>query len=205
MSMTDAFGLAASIIASVGGAGAIIFGLADKLGKVWADRLMEKEKTIHSEQLEKIKAKYSQELEELKSKFVKETEQYKVQLKKSEFLFEKQYEAAADISALVRHFSPGFYHPDMDWGEACEDIALSSEAIEKDIDKYLAKHKPVLSEQINEQLTRVLNLAAECKFKCNKKTGDVTPEGRQLADELFTAFQEAEKLSTAELNSQVST
>src|SRR5208282_3422949 len=193
MPMKDVLELAASIIASVGGAGAIIFGLSNKLGKIWADRLMEKEK-----------AKYSQELEELKSRFVKETEQYKVQLKKSEFLFEKQYEAAADISALVRHFYPGFYHPDMDWCEACEDIALSSEAIEKAIDKYLAKHSPVISEQINEQLTKVRNAAGECKFECNKKTGEISSKGRQLADELFTAFQEAEKLSISELKSQVS-
>jgi hypothetical protein len=51
-SWTDAFRVAAAIIASLGGGGAIVLGLSSYLGKVWADRALEKEKHKYAEILQ---------------------------------------------------------------------------------------------------------------------------------------------------------
>lgn len=41
MTLKDTLGIGASIVASLGGGGAIVFGLSNYLGKVWADRALE--------------------------------------------------------------------------------------------------------------------------------------------------------------------
>ena len=43
-------------IASLGGGGAIVLGLSSYLGKLWAERLMEKERHTHSEELERLRS-----------------------------------------------------------------------------------------------------------------------------------------------------
>ena len=59
----------AAVLLSVGSAGAIIFGLSSWLGKIWANRILEKDKT-----------KYKTEIEELKNKLSRELEYYKNQI-----------------------------------------------------------------------------------------------------------------------------
>ena len=72
MGLKEIAAIAGTILASLGGGAAIVFAFSSWLGKVWANRLMEKER-----------AEYNKELERLKSEFLKETESYKIKLKKS--------------------------------------------------------------------------------------------------------------------------
>ena len=60
MSWTDAAQIGATVIASLGGAGALILALSGWLGKVWANRLMEKEKQAHSIELEELRSSLQQ-------------------------------------------------------------------------------------------------------------------------------------------------
>jgi len=53
--MDEIFKISGAILASVGGAAAIIFALSSWLGKVWANRILEKEKLAYSSELERIK------------------------------------------------------------------------------------------------------------------------------------------------------
>ena len=57
MELNTVLEIAASIIISLGGSGAIIMGLSKFFGQSWADKMLEKEK-----------AKYAKEIEEYKSK-----------------------------------------------------------------------------------------------------------------------------------------
>jgi len=65
------FKLASVIMTSVGSAGAIIFGLSNWLGKVWASKLMEAEKLKYAKDLEAFRAEISlnaqKEIEKLKA------------------------------------------------------------------------------------------------------------------------------------------
>lgn len=69
MTWTIAFQLAAAIIASLGGGGALVFGLSSYLGKLWADRALEKERH-----------KYAGILEAAKSELERATNRYQVEL-----------------------------------------------------------------------------------------------------------------------------
>lgn len=61
MSTTDIFLVSGAILASVGGAAAIIFGLSSWLGKVWANRILEQDKLRYTSELEKIRNKLQAE------------------------------------------------------------------------------------------------------------------------------------------------
>ncbi|MCW9059920.1 MAG: hypothetical protein OQL11_13715 [Gammaproteobacteria bacterium] len=61
MDATDVFLVSGAILASAGGAAAIIFGLSSWLGKVWANRILEQDKLRYTSELEKIKNKLQAE------------------------------------------------------------------------------------------------------------------------------------------------
>lgn len=74
MTLENIFGVAATILASLGGAGVIILGLSNWLGKVWANRLMEADRANHARALEDVRATYAKEIEGLKSALQDELE-----------------------------------------------------------------------------------------------------------------------------------
>jgi hypothetical protein len=55
MTLTDTIFIGASVVASLGGGAAIVFALSNWLGKVWADRLMQKERQDYALQLEHLR------------------------------------------------------------------------------------------------------------------------------------------------------
>jgi len=69
MDWKQAFELGTAIVTSLGGGSAIVFGLSSHLGKLWADRALEKEKH-----------KYAEILQNAKSELDKTTNRYQVQL-----------------------------------------------------------------------------------------------------------------------------
>jgi hypothetical protein len=71
--------IVAAIIVSLGGGGVIILGLSNWIGKILADRYVEK----------------------LKHEIQQELETHKTRLRKSEFLFQKEFEAAQSPSARL--------------------------------------------------------------------------------------------------------
>ncbi|WP_243976819.1 hypothetical protein [Vibrio natriegens] len=75
--MDEYLKIGATIIATFGGSGAIILGLANYLGKFWADRLMVKEKAQHDRELEKLRIELQQESQQHLAKINSEIEVYK--------------------------------------------------------------------------------------------------------------------------------
>ncbi len=57
MNIAETIKIAASVIISLGGSGAIILGLSNFLGKVWAERLMVKERAKHNQELTELQAR----------------------------------------------------------------------------------------------------------------------------------------------------
>lgn len=68
MDIDEIFKVSAAIISSVGGAAVIMFVLSSWLGKVWANRILEKDKLLYSSELERIKNQLHAESD--KQKFV---------------------------------------------------------------------------------------------------------------------------------------
>ena len=190
--MEDVFKVTMAVLGSLGGGAAIIFGFSNWLGKVWANRFMEKEKSQHA-----------QDLEDLRQRLTRDTESHKIRLKKSEFLFEREFSAASELVAYRRRILPRLRYPEMDWGDACEEIAMRFSAIEPELNDYLAKHGAVLNENVKSLIAQAEGVAAEGKFEVTN--GDVSDKGMKAAEELYEKLEAAEKTIIETVRSQSST
>lgn len=191
MSLTNAIEIGGAILVSLGGAAAIILGFSSWLGKVWAERILNKEKT-----------KYAQQLEEFKSNLTKETESHKLKLKKSELIFSKEFEATSALVSLVKDINPSHFQPNMEWYDACDAIAGSFGKIEKNLRNYIMVHGAVLP-------AAVMDLIAECEGIAGINNhdvhdGDVPESANTAASSLHSKLKLAEKVMLAKVNSQVS-
>ena len=79
MSWQDILKIIATAIASVGGAGAIVWALSSFFGKMWANKLLEKQKAEYQKDIEDYKSALSCELENVKAANEKLTYISKVQ------------------------------------------------------------------------------------------------------------------------------
>lgn len=192
MQLNDILAISGTILASIGGGTAIVFGFSNWLGKVWANRLMEKEKNAHS-----------RELESLKNTFLKETESYKVKLKKSELIFEKQFEAASELVAMHRGFIPGINFSHMDWEDVLDHYALSSKKIEEELEKFLSRHGAVLGEKVEGIISECIGIAGWNKFEIDKEY-QVTSKGKDEAEKIYILLNKAKMLMIEKVTSQAS-
>lgn len=180
-----------AFLAALGGGGAIVLGLSNWLGKVWSDRLVEK-----------LKAENSRDLERVKTELVHEVESYKVKLKKSEFLFQKEFEAASAFATIFRSMHPGFNHPYMDWYEACDEIAQCFSSIEKKLEKYFSEYAAVLTEEERKLLIDAISDAGYSKFEVID--GKVSAESNHAADVLYKKLISLEGKLIARVRNQAS-
>ncbi len=190
-SVTKLLELAGAILASLGVSTAIVFGFSSWLGKIWASKLMEKDKAEHA-----------RELERLRNSFVQETESYKIKLKKSEYLFEKEFAAASEFVAFIERILPRRYYREMEWGDACDFIAMDFEKIEQRLDEYLASHGAVLGKEVVDQIGNCRSIADEGKFDVRGR--DVGSEANKAADKLYNELLKAKEMLLAQVHSQIS-
>lgn len=179
------------IISSLGGGVAIVFSLSNFFGKLWANKLMAKETAQHS-----------RDLESLRSQLLKDTESYKIKLKKSELIFEKEFEAASEFVSLIRGFTPTFGHPHMEWYEACDEIAYDFEKIEPRLDGFLSKHGAVLPEDVKDGISECIAMAGQEKFEID--SFEIPLRSNKVADDLFNKLWECENKMLAHVKSQAS-
>ena len=137
--------IAATFIVSLGGGGAIVLGLSNRIGRILGDRYVEK-----------LKHEIQQEMEKLKHEIQQELESYKTKLKKSEFRFQKEFDAASQFIALHRGLRPRYRHPDMDWDDACDDFARNFDKVEKELERYRATHGAALQQDTLDRLSSAI-------------------------------------------------
>lgn len=139
-----------------------------------------------------LKAKTDSEIERLKNELARSVESYKVQLKKSEFLFQKEFEATSSFSELLQSIHPGFIQPLMDWHDACEIIAEKFEEIEIKLGNFLAKYGAILTDEERSILTSAISVAGHGKFDVDSN-GQVDPNSIIEAKELYKNLLTLEK------------
>ena len=169
MNWSEMVMIAATFIVSLGGGGAIVFGLSNWIGRILADRYVEK----------------------LKHEIQQEIESYKTKLKKSEFLFQKEFEAASQFISLRRGLLPRYRFRDMEWEDACEDFAVKFALVEKELDRYMATHGAVLKQQPLDRLAGAIAEAASGKFEVSQD--NVSMQGLKIAGKVITELEEVEK------------
>ena len=190
MPLTQILEISGAILSSIGGGTLILFAFSNWIGKVWADRLMEKEK-----------AKHAADLEGLKANFLLDTEKYKTALKKSEFIFQKEYEAASTLIALLREIQPTLSHPEMDWYEACDEIALNFPEIERKLERFLATHGAVLQPAARTLMLQSITRAAEEQFEA-PDPDHISVQANTAADRLIRDLQKIERLLLERVHGQ---
>jgi len=169
MNWDDAFKLAAAFLVSLGGGGAIVLGLSNWIGRLLADRYVEK----------------------LKQEIQQEIESYKTKLRKSEFLFQKEFDAASQFIELRRRLSPRHRFPDMEFHDACEDFACNFTSVEKGLEDYIATHGAALSQGVLDRLSDALAAVAAGKFEVSN--GEVSREGAKVSERVMDEMEEVER------------
>lgn len=192
MTLSDVLEIAGAVMVSLGGAASILFAFSSWLGRVWAERILSKEK-----------AKYAVNLEAFKKELLLESESYKTRLKKSELIFAMELDAASALVALIRDISPTYTHSTMDWYDACNEIALNFGKIELLIGAYLRAHGAVLSESVKDLLSSCYGIAGKNQFEISE--GDVSCEANTAADSLHTKLKDAESSMLRQLKTQITT
>jgi hypothetical protein len=175
-----AFG--ASVIALLGGGGVVLVAVCAYVSKFIADRTIEGHK-----------AALTAELERLKSELARESEMHKLKIKRAEILFDRELEAVAEFGALYRQITPKYSHPDMDWDDARDNVASRFPTIEDQLENYLAKHAPVLTEGLREKLRLCKTTASHNKFTAYEMDG-----GQALATEREAAGKLLDELNKVE-------
>ncbi len=120
---------------------------------------LESDRATYSKELESEKAEYVKEIENIKNALLQETESHKIKLKKSEFIFEKQFEAATELNILVNEIQPNSNHPDMEYCDYLEIVAGNCSKIQNLIRVFLLKNNTALDSEVSTLLERAIILA----------------------------------------------
>jgi hypothetical protein len=137
--------------------------------------------------LEKIKKDNEIEISKVQGTIDIKIELEKLKSKNTEIYFQKQLEAMKELYKLRSKILPNYRMPDMEWDDACSDIAHNFKQIEEDIENYLIEYFSVLQKNIIDKLDSAKNSASEGKFE-----SDPTDlKCYQLADNLWKRVEEA--------------
>ena len=181
MSWEELTKIALTFIVSLGGGGAIVLGLANWIGKILADRYVEK----------------------VKQDFEEEIERHKTRLRKSEFLFQKEFDAASAFISLQIRLLPRYRIPEMDWHDACEDFARSFDDVEKAVDNFIATHGAALPSETLKFLINAKTKASRGRFEVTN--GDVSQDAVTYAKEVMESLDKVEKKLYQVVRSQTGT
>lgn len=102
---------------------------------------------------------------------LRETENYKIKLKKSEFIFQKEFEAACEFSALLQRLLPKHKHflvNDMEWLDDLSEVEGRSTEIERELGGFLLNYGAVIDESIKLELKGCIESAIDIRFSADK-------------------------------------
>jgi hypothetical protein len=179
--LQNLFSISAAFIVSLGGGGVIVFGLANWIGQILAERYVEK----------------------LKHEIEQEIQSYKTKLKKSEFLFQKEFEAASQFLSLRRRLLPRYHFREMEGENVCQEFALTFGQVEKELEGYMTVYGAALNRKALDRLSEAIEQTAAGKFEVSE--GNVTEKGYDIADKVMKEPEGIENELHEAVRSQSST
>lgn len=114
---------------------------------------------------ETIKAELSKGIEQYKSELQAELERLKVSLSKSQTIFTRQLEALTALRRIFRRILPKKRYREMDWPDACEDIALSFAKHADGLDEFLGLHSAALPNDVLQSVETAISIATDGQFE----------------------------------------
>jgi len=190
MAIEDIWSVSTAIIASFGTSSLILIGLSTWLGKVWANRILEKDKLKYSSGLEATKNKYERQLEE-----------YKQQLEKSKSLFIRYSEFQFNLyNDLWRALCKLKTTVDDLWNQSnFKNLRSFALHLEKTINT-VETHRLLIEDKHYEKLTSIFNTLR--KFRLNKETlvrlkdikeEEITPDNSDIIPRYVEQNKESKK------------
>ncbi|HYD23778.1 MAG TPA: hypothetical protein VEB68_03210 [Croceibacterium sp.] len=181
--MLTATGIGTLILSMLGafGGAAVVGGL---VAKYVSDHASKQWLQTHKGQLDQV-------LETHKAELTRDTETHKLSLKRQELLFNREIEAADALMKLYRRIYPDYSRPDMEWHDACEDVADRLGQVETDLEDYLELHSAVISGPVREKIEAIRSQAASEKFFTSDVPDDVPNHALEAAGQILEGLNEA--------------
>lgn len=148
-----------------------------------------------------VELNFSKHLESYKVTLSKELESLKSSLKNSEVFFVRQLEALTALRSIFRKFIPKPSSPDMDWHEACQEIANSFSIHDRSIHEYLCIYDAVLPDSVRSHLETANRIARDGTFECEWNTSTDDAEPTKLAIKSAERLYETLEISIKEFQS----
>jgi hypothetical protein len=201
--MEEIFGAAAAVLTSIGTATVILMGFAAWLGKLWTKRIIQNEKGEFDKYLHRERAKFDAHLQSEQAKLDSFLESHKARLSKSQFTFQKEFEAASELSVSFHSFLPEHDGPEMEFYDACDEMARNFGYCERVLRAYQGKHGAVLAQEHTDILMRCIYLAGSNKYKVIDEK--VHREANDAAEEIYDKLETLKNMLVARVYGQVVT
>ena len=134
---------------------------------------------------------HEKELETLRDKYTTDLEKLKIQLKKSEFIFEKEFIATSKLVEYHEEIIPLSQHPDMHMDDVFESIALQAGDVEIWVKQFVSAHGAVLPDKVAKNLMMAARYAGEIKFNSGTPPHELPIESVEGAEEIYNRIRSA--------------
>jgi hypothetical protein len=191
MGVRDVFAIAAAVIGSLGGGAVLVFAFSSWLGKVWAERIAERERAAFARELEALRHTFTEELERQKSELERQSFEHQTRFtwyhqKKAELIAEIYKSMTHAIEYVKEMVSPMQMGDEASRKQRAEEtIALYNElAIE-----YYGK-KIFLEKRICDKVESILNTikTAITDWRLSQSPGFGGASGVRLWDKAFKSM-----------------
>ena len=148
-------------------------------------------------------------LEKIRAKSSLTSEQYKIQLKKSEFFFEKQFDASLEFGKFFYELLPKKQSVFDEWEDAMSWLADDLQNHQKFLDDFISKYNILFSDE-------TLDILRNCSYKVtrmndDKDEHDINGQDEMswqdkkwsYADEFYKELENANKSIRNEIKEQV--
>ena len=102
MTLADIYAVAGAVIVSLGGGALLVFALSSWLAKVWADRILEKEKAGYASEIEQLRRVYGEEIERVRSELQKNAFEHQTRFS---WYHQRKAELIASVYSLLHDVS----------------------------------------------------------------------------------------------------
>ena len=102
MTTQNVFQIAAAVIASLGGGSFIVLAASSWLGKLWAGKLLEKEKAAYALELERLRHTYSEEISRVQAELQKSAFEHQTRFS---WYHQQKAELIANVYSLINEVS----------------------------------------------------------------------------------------------------
>jgi hypothetical protein len=190
--MHSALDLSWKLIGQLGGFAVVVAALSAWLSRIWAEKILEKDRQHYREELERLKGTYEAANKSVQAELDKRVHVYRVQ-------FETEFKALSEIWAKITDLRSdmGSIRPFIDHNVEGEDVVEKYRRRLLRFSKTLAelktlvfKYAPFYPQNIYDKLWELLNLAGREEFMVARacEEGKVPPDWYVKGGEQFNAM-----------------